>query len=59
MLVINYFHYKIQLKFIDSGHYFVYIYDFERNFWRKYNDQHVTEESEETILREAYGLKMI
>ena len=44
---------------LDSGHYFVYIYDFERNIWRKYNDQTVTEADEETILREAYGIYYI
>jgi len=39
----------------DSGHYFAYIYDFEKNLWRKYNDQSISEESEENVLKEAYG----
>ena len=28
---------------INSGHYWIYIYDFARRMWRKYNDGYVTE----------------
>jgi hypothetical protein len=25
-------------KILDEGHYYAYIFDFERKIWRKYND---------------------
>ena len=28
---------------VSSGHYWIYIFDFEREIWRKYNDGYVTE----------------
>ncbi|CAG8029470.1 unnamed protein product [Penicillium salamii] len=28
---------------VSFGHYYIYIYDFEKNIWRKYNDEYVTE----------------
>ena len=28
---------------VSFGHYYIYIYDFARNVWRKYNDNYVTE----------------
>ena len=28
---------------VTFGHYYIYIRDFERNIWRKYNDNYVTE----------------
>lgn len=28
---------------VNFGHYWIYIFDFERNIWRKYNDTYVTE----------------
>ncbi|GKZ38962.1 ubiquitin-specific protease ubp2 [Aspergillus brasiliensis] len=28
---------------VSFGHYYIYIFDFERNIWRKYNDNYVTE----------------
>ncbi|KAE8394184.1 hypothetical protein BDV23DRAFT_148047 [Aspergillus alliaceus] len=28
---------------VEFGHYYIYIFDFERNVWRKYNDNYVTE----------------
>lgn len=28
---------------VEFGHYYIYIFDFERNVWRKYNDTYVTE----------------
>lgn len=35
----------------SGGHYWIYIYDFQSGIWRKYNDETVTEVSEETILK--------
>ncbi|RDW60418.1 ubiquitin-specific protease UBP2 [Aspergillus mulundensis] len=31
---------------VEFGHYYIYIFDFERNIWRKYNDTYVTEVSD-------------
>lgn len=28
---------------VNFGHYWIYIYDFKKNIWRKYNDTYVTE----------------
>ncbi|KAL4938145.1 hypothetical protein BDV06DRAFT_61519 [Aspergillus oleicola] len=28
---------------VEFGHYYIYIFDFDRNVWRKYNDTYVTE----------------
>ncbi|KAL4797230.1 hypothetical protein BDV19DRAFT_50246 [Aspergillus venezuelensis] len=28
---------------VSFGHYYIYIFDFDRNVWRKYNDNYVTE----------------
>lgn len=28
---------------VSFGHYYIYIFDFEKNIWRKYNDEYVTE----------------
>lgn len=28
---------------VSFGHYWIYIYDFKKNVWRKYNDEYVTE----------------
>lgn len=36
----------------SSGHYWVYIYDFDRDFWRKYNDGYVTAVDDD---QEIYG----
>ena len=40
--------YRLQSVFIhrgyhNSGHYWIYIYDFTKQLWRKYNDEYVTE----------------
>jgi len=40
--------YRLQAVFIhrgyvSSGHYWIYIYDFAKEIWRKYNDGYVTE----------------
>ncbi|KAF2868909.1 hypothetical protein BDV95DRAFT_106347 [Massariosphaeria phaeospora] len=34
-----------------GGHYWIYIYDFQENIWRKYNDEAVDEVDEDEILR--------
>ncbi|KAL4908121.1 hypothetical protein BDW74DRAFT_146881 [Aspergillus multicolor] len=31
---------------VEFGHYYIYIFDFEREIWRKYNDTYVTEVSD-------------
>ena len=36
---------------VSSGHYWIYIFDFDRHIWRKYNDGYVTEV---TDLKEIY-----
>ncbi|KAJ5268298.1 hypothetical protein N7524_005757 [Penicillium chrysogenum] len=28
---------------VSFGHYYIYIFDFDKNIWRKYNDEYVTE----------------
>ncbi|KAB8293208.1 hypothetical protein EYC80_007548 [Monilinia laxa] len=42
------YEYKLQTVFIHrgeagGGHYWIYIYDFENDTWREYNDEYVTE----------------
>eukprot|EP01022_Parablepharisma_sp_SALTPOND_P023425 TRINITY_DN494_c0_g1_i1.p1 TRINITY_DN494_c0_g1~~TRINITY_DN494_c0_g1_i1.p1 ORF type:complete len:1152 (+),score=161.70 TRINITY_DN494_c0_g1_i1:3596-7051(+) len=39
----------------DSGHYYAFIYDFEQNKWRKYNDIQVTEVDEEEVFKTSIG----
>jgi len=40
----------------ESGHYYSYLFNFEKNIWRKFNDIHVTDEpNEDKILQEAFG----
>jgi ubiquitin carboxyl-terminal hydrolase 25/28 len=42
----------------QSGHYYSYLHNFEKNLWQKFNDIHVTEEQNEVkIFEEAYGIK--
>ncbi len=41
------YEYKLQTVFIHrgeagGGHYWIYLYDFENDVWREYNDEHVT-----------------
>ncbi|KAG0647102.1 Ubiquitin-specific-processing protease 2 [Hyphodiscus hymeniophilus] len=41
------YEYKLQTVFIHrgeagGGHYWIYLYDFENDAWREYNDEHVT-----------------
>lgn len=35
---------------VDFGHYYLFIYDFEKNTWRKYNDSDVTEVPKSEVL---------
>ena len=40
--------YRLQSVFVhrgyhNAGHYWIYIYDFSQNLWRKYNDGYITE----------------
>lgn len=43
----------------ESGHYYSYIFDFNKGIWRKFSDINVSEEPDENkILNEAYGLKL-
>ena len=39
----------------ESGHYYSFIYDAATKVWRKYNDENVTEVSEENVFTEAIG----
>ncbi|KAF2685800.1 cysteine proteinase [Lentithecium fluviatile CBS 122367] len=50
--------YRLHAIFIHAGshsggHYWIYIYDFQNNIWRSYNDETVKEETEETIFRKV------
>lgn len=52
--------YRLQSVFfhvgsINSGHYWIYIYDFSKEMWRKYNDWHVTkvEDAKEIFKQES------
>ncbi|GAO48267.1 hypothetical protein G7K_2447-t1 [Saitoella complicata NRRL Y-17804] len=52
--------YRLHSVFIHRGsaafgHYWIYIYDFARGVWRKYNDQYVTEVGVEEVLRDTTG----
>ena len=41
---------------LDNGHYFVFIYDFYKNIWRRYSDFNVTEVDFSTVRLESEGL---
>jgi len=48
--------YRLHAIFIHAGsasggHYWIYIYDFQNDIWRSYNDETVKEETEETIFQ--------
>lgn len=54
--------YRLQSVFIHRGsvsfgHYWIYIYDFAKSIWRKYNDSYVTQvrDREEILEQEAYN----
>jgi ubiquitin carboxyl-terminal hydrolase 25/28 len=38
---------RLKLGTVSFGHYWIYIYDFQREIWRKYNDGYVTEVTDE------------
>lgn len=40
----------------QSGHYYSYVYDYLQKKWRKFSDIHVSEETEEKVFEEAYGV---
>lgn len=47
--------YRLQSVFIhrgyhNSGHYWIYIYDFSKHLWRKYNDGYVTEVKDTNVI---------
>jgi ubiquitin carboxyl-terminal hydrolase 25/28 len=39
----------------ESGHYYSFIYDRERNLWWRFNDHRVSVEKEEIVMKEAFG----
>lgn len=39
----------------DAGHYFVYIYNIDDQKWYVFNDTLVQEETEENVLKYAFG----
>jgi ubiquitin carboxyl-terminal hydrolase 25/28 len=50
--------YRLHAIFIHAGsatggHYWIYIYDFQNEIWRSYNDETVKEETEETIFQKV------
>ncbi|KAG9298861.1 hypothetical protein G9A89_015882 [Geosiphon pyriformis] len=52
--------YRIHAVFIHSGqanfgHYWIYIYDFEKDRWFRYNDSHVTEVLETEVFADTTG----
>ncbi|KAH8661378.1 hypothetical protein BGZ60DRAFT_84575 [Tricladium varicosporioides] len=54
------YEYKLQAVFIHrgeagGGHYWVYIYDFENDIWREYNDEHVTEVTDRRRIFDQQG----
>lgn len=40
---------------VEFGHYYIYIYDFKKNIWRKYNDSEVTEVTNPAEIFENQG----
>lgn len=39
----------------ENGHYYSYVYDRSLNTWWKLNDHRVSKESEENVMKEAFG----
>lgn len=39
----------------ENGHYYTFVYDRAQKVWWKMNDHNVSQESEETVLKEAFG----
>lgn len=40
---------------VEFGHYYIYIYDFKKGIWRKYNDEDVTEVHNTAEIFESQG----
>ncbi|CAG8954152.1 hypothetical protein HYFRA_00005771 [Hymenoscyphus fraxineus] len=54
------YEYKLQAVFIHrgeagGGHYWIYIYDFDNDIWREYNDEYVTEVKDRRRIFEHQG----
>lgn len=52
--------YRLQAVFVHHGsvafgHYYIYIYDFDKDVWRKYNDTNVTEIHDQAEIFEHRG----
>ena len=43
------------INFVDSGHYYAYIYDNCLNKWLKFNDIHTQDTEESTVMKDAIG----
>ena len=39
----------------ENGHYYTYVFDRAQKVWWKLNDHNVSQEKEETVLKEAFG----
>lgn len=46
-------------NYLESGHYYSFIHDFEKNIWRRFNDITITEETEENVFKESWGFLLI
>ena len=42
---------------VEFGHYYIYIYDFEKDVWRKYNDSEVTEVQNKAEIFDNHNLQ--
>lgn len=40
---------------LENGHYYSFIYDIDRDIWRKYSDTYVFEVPKEQVFRESFG----
>lgn len=40
---------------VEFGHYYIYIYDFKKGIWRKYNDTEITEVQDPDEIFRNYG----
>ena len=39
----------------ENGHYYTYVFDRSQKIWWKLNDHNVSKESEEVVMKEAFG----
>jgi ubiquitin carboxyl-terminal hydrolase 25/28 len=39
----------------QAGHYWSYVYDTDKNIWRKFDDTKVSQISEQEVLKKAFG----